>query len=1169
VSYFGSSDLYWAGTQDVSNLSGLTMKTVIKDKNGSICGEEEEIIDDITDGQLKNKEVEIILDKKCKEMFYSVSLSSGQKSLAEQSGNLPKIVNNQKNLQYLYFGAPAFLMLLAFYFFIRKKSVPVYFFIFAIAGIAMFSGMALAVEKRIYPASGGNAYAIEWGGEWVNDGSAVLYSTAERTGGLNKLKPNYVNAQLANFFVNNTNTGDVVINYNTDDTSCVNTSMEVDYQVFMSANGEEDLLTEAHILYNSGTGTYYQNVPIPSDKINWLYNNDGTPKANPKLIVNMKQIGIYEITEEFTETYEYVGWGEGTYAYDGETGVYYLSDGGDYNLVKTANVSFYPGIFTQNQSEKTTKSNAYELSDIIRIEIPLTLPAPTLRIDPPTATLNPGETKQFKVFYDADGPNYTSQEEDVTAKINLGGLNNWSSDKTSVVKITETGVVEAVASGSTTVKAVYYRGLNAKAQIYVPSLRIDPASVTTMSVNTKKQFNAFYNVYDGLGETKITSDKKTDWASSEWSVAGFGNAQGRVFANGKGMADISVSYKRLIETVSVIVESGLIVNCSVDKTNAKVNDSIVFTAYPEGGTAPHSYLWTGDVSGSLSSIVSSFATVGEKIAVIEVKDNSGKTATNSCSVVVEENNPADPSYNISPDGANVYVNNTRQFTGSYNSDETGTSADVFDVTNSASWTSSDTNIATVVTVGISGRGVATCLKPNEKEITITSTYTDKNKETFTDTALLSCLPIDPPPVPLTVNIIGKGKVDGLVNCENLTGNKKTCVGQLEKYDTGYLRATSATGYTFSPSGWSGSCSNSLKNVFVSNGDDDYSEGDYVCDPLVVDVNKEVTASFTKDTAFPTAYISADKTNLAVGEEAVLSWGSDNATSCVNDDNDADSGWADTNQKNDINGNYKTKVFGQEEERIYSVTCFDNFENEDSASITISSSSDEPETPAVDFWNTPDIVDFGEQANLSWLSENTKSCEISSDDDSSFKGSNKGTNLMSNGDLQTGNLNKESSKYVYTIKCLGDDGSYAEDQTVVETKEKPCGSDCVTKGEIIITIADYIEANIVAGLPANSTKEDLNITSTNCTDSIYTLDFDYNGVWDIYFGDEKITQATERSLSDFGKLSARNISGKTPAGKYPITTTATCIDADDESKTITANRIIYLIVKRIDSLWQEL
>ena len=56
----------------------------------------------------------------------------------------------------------------------------------------------------------------------------------------------------------------------------------------------------------------------------------------------------------------------------------------------------------------------------------------------------------------------------------------------------------------------------------------------------------------------------------------------------------------------------------------------------------------------------------------------------------------------------------------------------------------------------------------------------------------------------------------------------------------------------------------------------------------------------------------------------------------------------------------------------------------------------------------------------------------------------------------------------------------------------------------------------------------------------------------------------------GDFFVKKYSRKNSSWKITDNNTATCVDADDENKTITANRIIiYLIVKRIGSVWQEI
>ena len=400
---------------------------------------------------------------------------------------------------------------------------------------------------------------------------------------------------------------------------------------------------------------------------------------------------------------------------------------------------------------------------------------------------------------------------------------------------------------------------------------------------------------------------------------------------------------------------------------------------------------------------------------------------------------------------------------------------------------------------------------------------------------------------LTVKKTGDGNGE-------ITGSKEiycdaNCFSASAKFPAGSVIELTATEINDSSFGsWSGDCVVSADETSV-------------CEITMLN-DKEAGASFTKDTAFPTAYISAEETSVDAGKGTTVSWGSDNATSCVNDVNDTDKGWSGANQNNAVKGIYKTNVFGQNEERTYSVTCADNFGNKDSASVTISSSSDEIETPSVDFWSDPDIVVFGGTANLLWLSENTKTgqCLVMSSDDDSFSG--KGKSVEDNGSTVTGILSKELSEYVYTIKCLGDDGSYAEDQTVVETKEKPCGSDCVTKREITI-IASDIEATIVAGLSTKSKKgenSEVRVLSNYCKDSKFDFIFKYDvdGPGTAYWGSQFDIKGATLGTND---LIIKKIPGKTEAKKYPITLTATCIDVNDESKIITTTETINLIVKK--------
>jgi len=177
------------------------MKAVIKDKDGNICGEKEEVLADITDGEIKNEVIEVSLDKKCKDVSYSVSLVSGQEGLAEEFGELPKIVKGQTISAYLYFGIPVLLVILiAFSFFRKKKIVPVNLLIILFAGVTMFSGEALAAT-RTYPDFGGVSSTYIWGGDWTLDnGTEKLKSNPAGGGGMNILQVFSAEAQFSGYF---------------------------------------------------------------------------------------------------------------------------------------------------------------------------------------------------------------------------------------------------------------------------------------------------------------------------------------------------------------------------------------------------------------------------------------------------------------------------------------------------------------------------------------------------------------------------------------------------------------------------------------------------------------------------------------------------------------------------------------------------------------------------------------------------------------------------------------------------------------------------------------------------------------------------------------------------------------------------------------------------------
>ena len=79
-------DLYWSGDDSaVKNLSGASLVAVVKDGKGNICGENKVNLPDISDGNLKEEIVDVLLKARCSQISYDVSLLADNQDLAKVS----------------------------------------------------------------------------------------------------------------------------------------------------------------------------------------------------------------------------------------------------------------------------------------------------------------------------------------------------------------------------------------------------------------------------------------------------------------------------------------------------------------------------------------------------------------------------------------------------------------------------------------------------------------------------------------------------------------------------------------------------------------------------------------------------------------------------------------------------------------------------------------------------------------------------------------------------------------------------------------------------------------------------------------------------------------------------------------------------------------------------
>lgn len=357
VDYFGSSDLFWVSAgQRVSNLSNLTMKTIVKDENGVVCGQKEEILPSITDGGEKNKITEVVLNKDCKGASYDVSLFSAGKNMAGQSGVLAKVVKENKFLAYkntiwlFVFAVWVYVFLI-----IRKKSsVKKYIFFFFVLSLASATfGIASAVSLKIYPDEGGVTDKGTWWGSWFSSGGSATLKSTPANGGSNNLKVYSVEVNFSDYIdATDDQRIRVYINYKAADSSCVNTNMKVGFKMFLNGDnisktaigfakyGSDSFSQEKRYSYdNENTNAVIEkSFNIDPDDIKNFYDTDGNfTIENPKLIIEMRQAGYQAHDNKYSK-----------------------------------------GYFTDSSNALITEDEAFDRGDILRVITPFRLPDPEL-----------------------------------------------------------------------------------------------------------------------------------------------------------------------------------------------------------------------------------------------------------------------------------------------------------------------------------------------------------------------------------------------------------------------------------------------------------------------------------------------------------------------------------------------------------------------------------------------------------------------------------------------------------------------------------------------------------------------------------------------------------------------------------------------------------------------
>ena len=345
--------------------------------------------------------------------------------------------------------------------------------------------------------------------------------------------------------------------------------------------------------------------------------------------------------------------------------------------------------------------------------VTVTAQAPTVKsitVAPANLSVTVGATQQ----YQASATFSDGSVKDVTAST------TWTSSNPTVATINASGVATAIAAGSTTITAAA-ENLTATTTLTVTSttppgatlssIAITPAN-PTIAVGATQQFTATGTYSDG---TKANITATATWTSSSTAVATI-NAAGLATGVTAGSATITAAMNGVTATAALTISS---------TTPPPATLSSIAVTPPSGTVAPgatQQFTATASYSdGSTANVTSTATWVSANAKVATV--NAGGLATGvaagsttitatlqgvsgTATLTVSTSTATLSSIAVTPANPSIAQGATQQFTATatYSDGTTG------NVTSAATWSSSDSKVATINTAGLAtgaGTGTAT------------------------------------------------------------------------------------------------------------------------------------------------------------------------------------------------------------------------------------------------------------------------------------------------------------------------------------------------------------------------------------------------------------------------------------------------------------------------------
>lgn len=373
-------------------------------------------------------------------------------------------------------------------------------------------------------------------------------------------------------------------------------------------------------------------------------------------------------------------------------------------------VSATPGLFKATGTAGTTVNATATFSGTSG-ELAITLGPPNLlsiAVSPSNASIALGLKQQFK----AQGTYSDNSSQDVTATA------TWSSSTASVATIAAGGLATSVGPGTTTITATS-AGVNATAVLTVTSpalvsITVAPASKTLFAGQTQ-QYTAS-GTYTDSSTKDLTST--VTWNSSNPAAASIASA-GLATAVAAGVTSISASTGGLTSnSATLTVNPAAVVSIAVTPTAATVAHgfSQQFTAMAtltDGTTANVTSLstttWNSDniavatISNSLGTngLATGVTAGAAHITAVSSNGVSGSVTSNAAVITVTDETLV--SIDLTPTNPTISLASFQQFkaTGHFSK------GSQLDLTATATWNSSQTNVARVAAGQANGVGLGT------------------------------------------------------------------------------------------------------------------------------------------------------------------------------------------------------------------------------------------------------------------------------------------------------------------------------------------------------------------------------------------------------------------------------------------------------------------------------